>query len=262
MYLQFRCLMKRFSILLLFLVITAVTAEPVYSSSHSVEGSGGCTVIDHSDRFWASGSDLSKPSGQVYTDGASGHITLTAPGPVQYQTTDKLDATHANVYTGSSYLDAQNGLVTSDSLSMTDIAPNITDIACTAGSLGSTKGGSVTGNTPNSQYAVGEKTAIGQSMNVQSAKFINDAEFDLSGQAVGQGSSMYIEDFSAGAKSGASKNSSIENYRNEVRSHHATFGNQSADLKVRSDDSWGDFSSAFVTTATLNFTNSTNQTEQ
>lgn len=254
--------MKRFAILLLFLIIATVSADPIYSSTHSVECSGGCTVIANKDMDWRSGSDLSKTSGQVYTDGASGHITLTAPGPVQYQTLDKLDASNANVYTGSSYLDAQNGLVTSDSLSMTDIAPNITDIACTAGSLGAAKGGYVTGNTPNSQYAVGEKTAIGQSMNVQSAKFINDAEFDLSGQAVGQGSSMYVEEFSAGAKTGASKNSSVVNYRNEVRSHHATFGNQSADLKVKSDDSWGDFSPAFVTKAALNITNSTNQTEQ
>ncbi len=255
--------MKLFALLSLVLLIASVSAAgPIYTSTHSVECTEGCTVIDNSDRYWASGSDLNKIPGQVYTDGAAGRTTLTAPGPAQYQTSENLDATHANVYRSSSYLDFQNGGINSESLSMTDIAPNVTDLSCTASNMGVAQSGTVGGNVPNSQWANGQKTAIAQSMNLQTAKFINDAEYDLSSQATWTGKGMYIEDFAAGAQAGSSKNSSTENYLNEVRSHHGTITNSTANTRVRSDDSWGDFSSPFVTKAALNITNTTNQTEQ
>lgn len=234
------------SLLLLILLITAATAAPSYSMSLTVEGDNA-VVIGNSDRTWESGSDLTKISNQVFTGGAAGHQVLTSPGAVRYQQQNTLDASVSNLYTSTGYVETKGGLVTSDSISMDDVTPNSTDLSCTAGNLGVDGSGTIPGNVANHQRVSGQRTAIGQSMTIDTSKYVNDAEVILSSRANWTGAGMYLGSFDGQAETGATKNSTVPSYEADV---HDTFGihtgMNNTGVTVRPQNAWGDFSEAFV----------------
>lgn len=239
--------MKPIYALILCLIIASVTAAPAsYSSSLTVEGDSA-VVMGHESRTWESGTDLTKVSGQIYTGGTSGHQVLTAPGPVQYQQKNTLDASQSNVYKSTGYVNFKNGGVTSDSVSMDDSAPNITDLSCTAGNIGVDGKGVITGNVANQQYASGQRTAMGQSMELDTSKFVNDADITLSSKANWTGVGVYAGDFTGSVKTGATKNATVPSYSADVHDSFSIYTTENnTHMAVTPQNSWGDFSEAFV----------------
>lgn len=211
---------------------------------------GDASVIMNSDRFWESGDDVSKVNGKdQYTNGASGAVLLTAPGRVQYQTSDKLDANVNNRYNRTDYYRFDNGGVFSNSVSMTDNTPNMTPIKCTAGNLGVGAASSSSG-TPSHQRVDAQYTGILKSAEVDSASFVNDANVSLSQRAAFDGAGMYTGDTFFVSEIGGDNTSTTMKYRTEGNDHLVVSTNQTGGAIVRPEFSYIDFQDAFVTNQT------------
>ena len=240
----------------LFAVLIAPSYAAISSSSITVLGAG--TAIVHSAETWQSGSDLTKLQDNAYTGGAAGHQTLLAPGNIQYQRNAKTDATAANVHISTGYVNFDNGGITADSVSMDDSSPNATDITCTAGDLGVSKNGYVEGNIANTQFAVGERVAMGQKMTVEASSRVVDADLTISGKANWTGAGTYQGRWSEGAADSATKNTSIPNYNYDRNTRFNIGTNPSGSMQVSADDYHSDFTDAFVT---MKYSDNTTATE-
>lgn len=224
----------------------------------SAQGTG--SIVDNSDRTWASGDDLQRVrSSDQYTGGTAGQILLTAPGPFQYQTTDTLDARVNNRYTSSEYTKFENGGVFSDSLFIDDNTPNATPIECTAGNLGSES--SQTGN-PTHQVAGAEYTGLLQAAEVSTSKFVSDANLSIGQQAAWDGAGLYTGDTMYSVEVGGDANTTEMNYRATAHDHFFVSTNMTGGAIVRPEFNFIDFGDAFVTnsTSTPVYENSSNLT--
>ncbi len=257
--------MKQLAVLILFMFLISITSAispATFSSSLTVIGASDAVVMGHAERTWGSGTDVSNPTSPLYTGGASGHQILTAPGPVKYQQINTLDASESNYYTSSGFIDAKNGVVTRDSIAIDESAPNQTDLSCTASNVGVAGKGVIEGNVANKQYAVGERTAIGQSMNISTDKYVNDADIAISGDANWTGSGSYKIKFDAGSLTGATKNSTVPSYTDDAHdSYNIITGANNTGMRVIYQNARGDFSKAFVA-ETANQTNSNTSTQE
>lgn len=210
-------------------------------------GEGTGSVVRNMDTTWATGDNLQRVrSHDYYNGGTSGSVALTAPGQFRYQTSDSVDATMNNRYTQTGYLEFQNGGVFSESLSMEDNTPNATPVECTAGNLGQDQVQSQ-GGYPNHQMVSTEYTGLLQAAQIDTAKFVNDANLSFGQEARWDGAGLYTGDTSYSIEAGGDKNSTVMNYRTSGHDHMFTSTNQTGGAIMRPEISYTDFSDVFVT---------------
>jgi len=194
----------------LFLISSA--SASIASSGLSAQGSG--SVIRNVDITWETGAD-----GQ-YLGGASGHVLLTGPGDFQYQTKDTIDATKNNRYNQTGYVQADRGVVFSDTVSMVSTQPN--------------------------QEASVEYSGIMQSAEISTAKYVSDANLSMGQQAAWDGAGLYSGETGYSVDLVNEDDDTITTYRTASRDHFFISTNLSGGAIVRPEFNFIDFSDAFI----------------
>ena len=190
---------------------------------------------------------------KVHTDGTAGHSIVTAPGGLQYQKRDLVDATQSNRYNSTVYAVYDSGGVTWDSLAMDAVIPQESPVECDAGNLEIQDTMYTVGSTPSHQYVDSDIVGMAGSAEYKAAKFVNDVDYTFSPHMQWEGAGLFTGNMFAGAQVGGDKNTTELNYETTAYDHF-TFGtNQTGLMRVRPDWKWQDFSDTFVT-------NETNQT--
>ena len=167
-----------FFILLAIVIIIHPISAAKNGISLTVSCSNGASLLVHNQESWATGSDLSKLQDQAYTGGAAGHRVITNYGSVNYALDAEADATEANSFQKTSYARSSAMMITDDSLSMDNSAPNQTDLSCTAGDIGAAKSGTFAGNVANKQWGEMSQSSMGQGMEVKASKHVDDTNIN------------------------------------------------------------------------------------
>ena len=194
-----------------FLLIYSVSGA-VVTNSFTAEGTG--SVGRNLDLNWQSGMD------SEFVGGSAGSLLLTAPGAFQYQTSDKVDATTNNRYNETGYVRFDNGGVGSESASMYDSYPN--------------------------QQASVTHDYILQTTEIDTAKFVSDANMSIGQQAAWDGAGLYTRDASYSVEITRESNDSTMHYRTDSSDHGIISTNMTGGARVRPQFSYIDFSDAFI----------------
>jgi hypothetical protein len=222
-------LQKKRVIFFIFLIfsICSVNAS-IVDNKFSSEGVG--SVMRNIDVDWQS------EVGTGYVGGTSGSILLTAPGFFQYQTRDKMDATINNRYNQTGSTNISNGGVGSDSVSMISNSPE--------------------------QYASVDHSWILKAAQIESAKFVSDANLSMGQEARWDGSGMYTRDVNYAVHDSGMKGSSVASYLLESSDHSIVSTNQTGGSITRPEFSYTDFSDSFIAKDKYNLTENQGEENQ
>lgn len=218
--------MKLLIILLICFFVPAALAATV-SDSFTAEGNG--VIIQNTESTWQSGYD------NKIMSGSSGSILLTAPGPFQYQTKDNQDATINNFYNSSGYVRFDNGGVFEESAGIATSDPD--------------------------QKANVRHYGFLQTAEIDSAKFVEDADLSIGQQAAWDGAGLYTRDRSYEVQAQLETEGSTYTYRTESRDYRVISTNSTGGARVRPEFSYTDFSDVFIFNTTTDVNETLNQSE-
>jgi hypothetical protein len=236
-----------FFVLFAILLIIHPVSAAKNGISLTVSCTNGASLLVHNQESGASGSDLNQLKDQSYTGWSAGHRVLTNYGAVNYALDSVADASEANTLKHSSYAQSNAMMITDDTVSMEDSAPNQTDISCTAGDIGTAKSGALAGNVANKQWTDITQSSMGQGMEVQASKHVNDANVTLSGKAAWNGTGDFRGSQSVGVEIGATQNSTTPNLKYNNNNRFRITTNESSVNNVSVDQYFEDYTNAFVT---------------
>lgn len=215
------------ALFLLILVSTAYAAT--VTNSMSLEGN--CAVNRNLDVNWQSG--VSNDS----IGGNSGSSILTAPGPLQYQTKDTVDATYNNFYNQTGYTRFDNGGLYTESVNMETTDPY--------------------------QSVTIEHSGILQSTQIDTAKFVENADVDMGQQIEWDGAGFVTRDVKYTVDQVRDSMDNTYYYRTGSTDHTFVSTNSTGGARFRPEFSFSDFSNSFITNDTILSINATeNQTEE
>jgi len=211
-------------ILLLLFVSPAFAA--IATTSFTVQTLGA--VHRTLDISWASGIDNESLSGN------SGSVLLTAPGDVKYQTKDTVDARTGNFYNQTGYAEFTNGGVFMESVNME--------------------------NTDPYQSVVGTHSGFLQTAQIDTAKFVDNADVSIGQQAAWDGAGLYQRDIAYTVVQ--ERETMGHTYKFTTSSHdHGFVGtNTSGGAIVRPEFEFIDFSDSFIANDTAIAANLTSNT--
>lgn len=212
--------MKLFSLLLLILVLFPAALAASTSNTFTAEGNGA--ILQTSDLSWQSGEDTTT------IGGSSGSILLTAPGQFQYQTADTLDAATNNFYNSTGYARFDNGGVVEESASMTTSDPY--------------------------QAVTGRHYGFLQTAELETAKFVENADLSIGQIAAWDGSGLYTRDIDYTVSAETEAYGHTYTYRTDARDHRTVSTNNTGGARVRPEFSFVDFSDAFIFNVSSNAT--------
>lgn len=212
--------MKLFSLILFTLLLFPAALAATTSNTFTAEGVGA--IIQSSDLSWQSGEDNNT------IGGSSGSILLTAPGQFQYQTADNLDAVTNNFYNSTGYSRFDTGGVFEESASMATSDPY--------------------------QTVTGRHYGFLQTAELETAKFVENADLSIGQIAAWDGSGLYTRDIDYTVTAENEAYGHTYTYRTDARDHRTVTTNQTGGARVRPEFSFVDFSDAFIFNVSSNAT--------
>ena len=219
--------MKFLSMLILLVLVSTAYAATV-TNSMSLEGN--CAVNRNLDVNWGSGVSNDSISGN------SGSSILTAPGPLQYQTKDTVDATYNNFYNQTGYSRFDNGGLYTESVNMETSSPY--------------------------QSVTVEHSGILQSAQIDTAKFVENADVDMGQQAEWDGAGFATRDVKYVVDQERDSLGNTYYYRTESTDHVFVSTNATGGARFRPEFAFTDFADSFITNDTILSINATeNATE-
>lgn len=218
--------MKSIAFVLVLLLVSGVFAA---SSTNSMSIQANGAINRNFESTWSSSLENSSISG------SSGSSIVTAPGALRYQTTDLTDMKYNNFYNQTGYSEFSNGGIFTESLNVETDDPY--------------------------QTVLVEHAGILQQAEIDTAKFVENANLDMGQQVAWDGAGTFTRDVKY--KVIQSRYTTGKTYMLESgSSDHATvFTNQSGGALIRPEFSFIDFADSFITndTAITNAT-ATNET--
>lgn len=218
--------MKLFTLLLLILLVPVALAAST-SNTFTAEGRGA--IIQNSFSSWQSGEDNNT------IGGSSGAALLTAPGEFQYQTADNIDATTNNFYNSTGYTRFDAGGVFEESASIATSDPY--------------------------QTVTGKHSGFLQTAEIETAKFIENADLSIGQIAAWDGPGTYIRDIDYSVTAETETDGHTYTYRTDSRDHRAIITNSSGGARARPEFTFTDFSDAFIFNMSTDINETLNKTE-
>jgi hypothetical protein len=204
--------MKIWCVFILLLALVSFVSAASTLNTFSAQGSG--SIMRNLDTTWESAKD------GVSIGGTSGSVILTGSGDFRYQTKDITDATENNHYNSTGYSQFTDGGVFTESVSMTDQDVGQTASVSQAGILGSAE--------------------------IQTARFVSDANLSMGQQASWDGSGFYSRDLQYGIDISRTVDKNEYRYQGSSTEHSWISTNQTGGAIVRPEFSFTDFSDAYL----------------
>jgi len=248
---------------ILIVICIILLGYAVYPSSASftateyIHSTGGVHI--NNDQTIQTGDNISRvwrPTDQYHEINAGQQI-VTGPGNSEVDTNTVMTAG----YEQNTNLKYSGGGAVWDTLYSGSIIPNVSEIVCTAGDIG-TSSGSTPGSLPLDQWMNGQIGAQGPNGEYKSGKYAGGSDYALSGDFVGRGA--YYGDLSAASGAGADKDSNEQNYAATMKRHVLGVSNMTggviASTDWTSDDPRNIFNISEAVNATADFSEEPNAT--
>lgn len=217
--------MKVVALVILALLVSHALAATA-TTSFTVQALGA--VHKTSEHTWMSGIDNESLSG------SSGSVLVTAPGEVRYQTKDHIDARTGNFYNQTGYAEFTAGGVFEESVAMDNSDPYQSVVATHSGFM--------------------------QAAQIDTAKFVDNADVSIGQQAAWDGAGMYSRDIAYTVAQERESMGHIYKFRTDTRSHEFVGTNVSGGAIARPEFEFIDFSDSFIVNDTALEANATNTT--
>jgi len=220
------CVSVKFWVVLfaLFVFIApAYAAQAKYSLT--VEGDG--SLIINNGESWSAGylGTGAMPTGKQYNGGSSGDHLVSGPGSFQYQDSSDTDARVNDRYTQSGYSQFHNGVLFDNTLYMQDSSANVSD-----------------------QYASTRFGGYLTESEIQTAKFVNNANMSSGQEVQWAGPGIYEGEITYGVELDSGGNTTV-GYENGGRKFFSFVTNQTGWGHARPEYSHTDFSDTFIFSA-------------
>lgn len=204
------------SILIVFAILVVIFSQPVqaeFTAIESVHTSNGSVHVNNAQTI-KTGDNLSRVfrAGDQYSEINAGQQIVTGPGNSQYDT----EMSMTSGYKQNTILRYNRGGAVWDTLYTGTMTPNVSELACSAGDLGTVNVDSI-GSYPVDQWVDGQVGAQGPNGEYKSGKYADGSSYALSSDFLGRGA--YYGDLLAASGAGSDKDSNNQDYEAKMKRH-------------------------------------------
>lgn len=238
---------------LILLGYAAYPSSASFTATEYIHSTGGVHI--NNDQTIQTGDNISRVwrAGYEYNETNSAQQIVTGPGNSEVDTETVMTAG----YEQNTNLKYSGGGAVWDTLYSGSIIPNVSELSCTAGDIGTARTSTDTGSLPLDQWMNGQIGAQGPNGEYRSGKYADGQDYALSGDFVGRGA--YYGDLSAASGAGASKDSNEQNYAATMKRHVLGVSNMTGGVIASTDWTSDDPRNIFNISEAVNTTEETPQ---